>query len=90
MRIDVPTVEADDLPRARRRNSPRGSRPIAMPADALVVIGLVLVTALIAFGLSAAIGIVVARLGLDDPEEGRVVRPVTPPEPARTDTLLPG
>ncbi len=54
-----------------------GARPTDMPLDALLAVGVVLVVTLTAFSVSAAIGLVVGRLGLDELDDSRVAEPTT-------------
>ena len=49
-----------------------------MPLDVLLALGIVLVVTLTAFAVSAALGLVVGRLGLDEPDESRVAQPAPP------------
>lgn len=48
-----------------------------MPLDVLLALGVVLIVTLTAFSVSAAIGLVVGRLSLDELGDSRVAPPAT-------------
>ncbi|HYN47751.1 MAG TPA: hypothetical protein VER83_02730 [Candidatus Nanopelagicales bacterium] len=48
-----------------------------MPLDVVLALGVVLVVTLTAFSVSAAIGLLMGRLGLDEPDDGRLAQPAT-------------
>jgi hypothetical protein len=49
-----------------------------MSLDVILALGIVLGVTLTAFAIATALGLVVGRLGLDEPADSRVAEPATP------------